>query len=113
MQGNVKSMQINNNDVGRSVDEQLRLLDAFQYVSKHGVVCPANWKPGGDTMIADPDGSLKYFSQAKSSHEEHSFAETLTAIKTKEHFRDIIAADMPAVVRTISALCCCQYRCSM
>ena len=38
MQGKLKSMQINQNDVGRSVDEALRLLDAFQYVEKHGVV---------------------------------------------------------------------------
>ena len=36
--------------VGRSVDETLRLLHAFQYTDSHGEVCPANWKPGADTV---------------------------------------------------------------
>jgi alkyl hydroperoxide reductase subunit AhpC len=65
VQGKLKSMQINMNAVGRSVDEALRLLDAFQYVAEHGVVCPANWHPGDDTMEADPDGSQKYFASAR------------------------------------------------
>ena len=65
VQGKLKSMQINMNAVGRSVDEALRLLDAFQYVAEHGVVCPANWQPGDETMEADPDGSQKYFAQVR------------------------------------------------
>jgi len=60
-QGKLKSMQINQNDVGRSVDEILRLVDAYEYVSKHDVVCPANWRPGEKTMRADPIGSREYF----------------------------------------------------
>merc|ERR1719150_3662211 len=32
----------------------LRLIQAFQYTDKHGEVCPANWKPGSDTIIPDP-----------------------------------------------------------
>jgi hypothetical protein len=34
--------------VGRSVVEALRLLEAFQIVAKHGVLCPVDWKPTGD-----------------------------------------------------------------
>jgi alkyl hydroperoxide reductase subunit AhpC len=26
---------------------------------------PANWKPGGESMKADPKGSLEYFSKVK------------------------------------------------
>ena len=63
------------NQVGRSVDETLRLVQAFQYTEEHGegiefdvvlnasgektmstlfsffsTVCPAGWKPGGKTV---------------------------------------------------------------
>lgn len=27
-------------------------------------VCPANWKPGDKTIVADPEKSLEYFEQA-------------------------------------------------
>ncbi len=60
-----KVRHISNTDapVGRSVDEVLRLVQAFQYVEKHGEVCPAGWKPGKPTMKADPAGSQEYFSK--------------------------------------------------
>jgi alkyl hydroperoxide reductase subunit AhpC len=51
--------------VGRSVDETLRVLTAFQQVEKTGEVCPANWKPGADTMKADPVKSKEYFRKEK------------------------------------------------
>lgn len=60
--GILQQITINNLDVGRSVDETLRLLQALKHVEKHGVVCPANWKPGDKTMIAHPDKSQEYFS---------------------------------------------------
>ena len=62
--GVVQHATINNLAVGRSVDETLRVLEAFQYVREHGEVCPANWKPGGATMKADWKGSKEYFSKA-------------------------------------------------
>ena len=42
-QGKLRSMQINDDAVGRSVDETLRLIKAFQFADQHGTVCPANW----------------------------------------------------------------------
>ncbi len=51
--------------VGRSVEETLRVLEAFQYTMKHGEVCPANWKKGADTMKPDPKGSQEYFKKQK------------------------------------------------
>lgn len=51
--------------VGRSVEETLRVLEAFQYVAKHGEVCPANWTKGKDTMKPDPQGSQEYFKKVK------------------------------------------------
>jgi peroxiredoxin (alkyl hydroperoxide reductase subunit C) len=61
--GVVQHATINNLAVGRSVDETLRLLQAFQYVREHGEVCPANWEPGKQSMKADPEGSKEWFSQ--------------------------------------------------
>ena len=81
--GPIASRQITINDlpVGRSVEETIRLIKAFQFTvgpsaasrriwvadrcrlqDEHGEVCPANWKEGGKTMKADPKGSLEYFS---------------------------------------------------
>ena len=51
--GKLKAMQINDDAVGRSVEETLRLIKAFQYAEEHGEVCPANWKPGDKTIIPD------------------------------------------------------------
>ena len=47
-----KVLHVSNTDapVGRSVDEVLRLVQAFQYVEKHGEVCPAGWTPGKKTV---------------------------------------------------------------
>jgi alkyl hydroperoxide reductase subunit AhpC len=61
--GILQTYTVNNLAVGRSVDETLRLIQGYQYVAEHGEVCPANWKPGGDTMKADPTGSKEYFSK--------------------------------------------------
>jgi peroxiredoxin (alkyl hydroperoxide reductase subunit C) len=63
--GVVQHATINNLGVGRSVDETLRVLQAFQYVKEHGEVCPADWKPGKKTMKADWEKSKEYFAQAK------------------------------------------------
>lgn len=41
---------MNDLPVGRSVDETLRLVQAFQYTDSHGEVCPAGWRPGSDTV---------------------------------------------------------------
>jgi len=60
--GKVRFMSINDASVGRSVDETLRLIKAFQFADEHGEVCPANWKPGDATIKPDPSGSKEYFS---------------------------------------------------
>jgi alkyl hydroperoxide reductase subunit AhpC len=51
--GKIRSITINDEQVGRSVDETYRLVQAFQHADKNGVVCPANWKPGSKTIIPD------------------------------------------------------------
>jgi peroxiredoxin (alkyl hydroperoxide reductase subunit C) len=71
--GVVQHATINNLSVGRSVEEELRVLQAFQFVRANGEVCPANWTPGGDTMVPDWNGSKKYFGKAnKPGHSVHT-----------------------------------------
>ena len=61
----IQQATINNLSVGRSVDEVLRLVEAYQYTAKHGEVCPAGWTKGSDTMKPDPTGSQEYFGKLK------------------------------------------------
>jgi len=62
-EGVVRQMSINDLPVGRSVDETLRLIKAFQFVEKHGEVCPANWQPEAPTIKPTPTDSLEYFNK--------------------------------------------------
>ena len=60
---NLRQITVNDLPVGRSVDETLRLVQAFQYTDEHGEVCPANWNPKNNsaTMVPDPFRSKAYF----------------------------------------------------
>ncbi|XP_026470100.1 peroxiredoxin 1-like [Ctenocephalides felis] len=58
---NVRQVTVNDLPVGRSVDETLRLVQAFQFTDEHGEVCPAGWRPGSKTMKAEPKLSKEYF----------------------------------------------------
>ena len=60
-EGVVQHATINNLGVGRSVDETLRLLQAFQFVRENGEVCPADWKPGAAAMKPDWNESKQWF----------------------------------------------------
>ena len=49
--GILRSMEVNDNAIGRKGRETLRKLQAAQYVETHkGRVCPASWEPGSDTL---------------------------------------------------------------
>ncbi len=41
-------------NAGRNIDEIIRLLDALQTADKHGVACPANWRPGDNVVVPAP-----------------------------------------------------------
>ncbi|XP_055384831.1 peroxiredoxin-2 [Condylostylus longicornis] len=63
--GVLRQYSINDLPVGRSVDEVLRLIKAFQFVDKHGEVCPANWNPKTNPATIKPDvnESKEYFNK--------------------------------------------------
>lgn len=49
--GVLKCVEIHDNSIGRSSEEILRKLQAAIYVREHnGEVCPASWRPGGETL---------------------------------------------------------------
>ena len=54
-------------NVGRNMDEILRTLEALQTVTKHGVACPANWKPGDKVIVPAP---ITYEGMQKRLNEE-------------------------------------------
>lgn len=60
--GVVESMTVNNLGVGRSADEVLRLIDAFEEAKK-GMVCPLGWSKGKEAI--NPKEAGKYFEKAK------------------------------------------------
>jgi peroxiredoxin 3 len=64
--GILRQITVNDLPVGRSVDETLRLIKAFQFVEKHGEVCPANWDPKSNpnTIKPSPKESLEYFKKS-------------------------------------------------
>jgi NADH-dependent peroxiredoxin subunit C len=49
--GILKTVEIHDNNIGRSAKEMLRKLQAAKFVREHkGNVCPAKWEPGEDTL---------------------------------------------------------------
>ncbi|KAJ0400205.1 hypothetical protein P43SY_009522 [Pythium insidiosum] len=102
----LQQMTVNNLPVGRSVDETLRLLRAFQFHEEHGEVCPANWQPGAKTIVANPQDSHKYFSQiGDDSEEDDKSHEGMTVVSTKAAFQQLIKSG-DAVVAKFEAPWC-------
>lgn len=49
--GKIAAYEVTAGNVGRNAEELLRKVQACQFVREHGdEVCPANWKPGGETL---------------------------------------------------------------
>ncbi|XP_053430528.1 thioredoxin-dependent peroxide reductase, mitochondrial-like [Nycticebus coucang] len=52
--GVIKHLSVSDLPVGRSVEETLRLVKAFQFVEDHGEVFPANWTSDSPTTKPNP-----------------------------------------------------------
>jgi peroxiredoxin (alkyl hydroperoxide reductase subunit C) len=63
--GVVRHQVVNDLPLGRSVDEALRILDAWVFYEKHGEVCPANWQQGKKTFKPTHEGLEQYFASVK------------------------------------------------
>ena len=64
--------------IGRSFSEILRILDALQLSAKYRVATPANWQPGGDTVV------LPFISDAEA---ERMFADQGGFRKVRSYLR--------------------------
>ena len=62
-QGIVRHAVINDQPLGRSVDEALRMVDALHHYEEYGEVCPANWKEGDKAMKDTAEGVASYLSE--------------------------------------------------
>jgi alkyl hydroperoxide reductase subunit AhpC len=52
--GNISASEIVIADIGRDIDELLRLIKAAQHVRETGEATPANWQPGAATLNPGP-----------------------------------------------------------
>lgn len=59
--GYVRHQVVNDLPIGRSVDDALRILDAWIHFQTHGEVCPGNWKKGERAMTPTQEGLEVFF----------------------------------------------------
>ncbi|MCU1226955.1 MAG: Alkyl hydroperoxide reductase subunit C-like protein [Edaphobacter sp.] len=52
--GNVRALLYYPMQLGRNVDELIRIFQGLQTVDANGVSCPANWVPGDPVIVAAP-----------------------------------------------------------
>ena len=58
----VRHQVVNDLPLGRNVDEMLRMVDALDFHTAHGEVCPAGWNKGDEGMKDTPEGVAEYLS---------------------------------------------------
>ncbi len=59
----VRHQVVNDLPLGRNVDEMLRMVDALDFHTEHGEVCPAGWNKGDEGMKDTPAGVADYLSK--------------------------------------------------
>ena len=59
----VRHQVVNDLPLGRSADEMLRMVDALDFHTEHGEVCPAGWNKGDEGMKATPEGVAEYLAK--------------------------------------------------
>ena len=61
--GMVRAQIVNDLQIGRNIDELLRIIDAVQFFEISGEVCPAGWQKGNAGMKASPQGVAAYLAE--------------------------------------------------
>lgn len=59
-QGVVRHQVVNDDPLGRNVDEVLRTIDALQFFEENGQVCPADWQKGQEGIDTTAEGVASY-----------------------------------------------------
>lgn len=58
--GVVRAQHMNDEPIGRNIDELVRVVEALQFFEENGAVCPAGWQKGDAGMVNTPDGVAEY-----------------------------------------------------
>ena len=61
----MQAQSVYNVNVGRDINEVLRVLDAILFTQEHGQVCPANWEKGQKGITATHEGLKEYLKETK------------------------------------------------
>ena len=61
--GVVRHQVVNDLPLGRNIDEMIRMVDALDFHTKHGEVCPAGWNKGEEGMKPSAQGVANYLKQ--------------------------------------------------
>ena len=60
----IRHMVVNDEPLGRDMDELIRIIQALQFFEEHGQVCPAGWQSGDSGMINTPSGVAEYLRES-------------------------------------------------
>jgi peroxiredoxin (alkyl hydroperoxide reductase subunit C) len=61
--GVVRHQVVNDLPLGRNIDEMLRMVDALDFHTSHGEVCPAGWEKGKTAMKPTKEGVASYLAE--------------------------------------------------
>jgi peroxiredoxin (alkyl hydroperoxide reductase subunit C) len=56
----VRHESVSDFQIGRNIDEILRIIDAQQHYEKTGRLTPANWQPESEGMYADEKSLIQF-----------------------------------------------------
>jgi peroxiredoxin (alkyl hydroperoxide reductase subunit C) len=59
----VRYQVVNDEPIGRNMDEVVRIVEALQFFEQNGQVCPAGWTTDQEGMINTPEGVASYLTQ--------------------------------------------------
>lgn len=60
--GIVRHQVVNDEPLGRNMDEVIRIVEALRFFEENGQVCPAGWTKGEAGMVNTPEGVASYLS---------------------------------------------------
>ena len=60
--GIVRHQVVNDEPLGRNMDELVRTVESLQFFEENGRVCPAGWNKGDEGMVNTAQGVADYLS---------------------------------------------------
>ena len=62
-EGFVRHQVVNDEPLGRNMDDVVRVVEAWQFFKENGQVCPAGWNKGDAGMTTSPEGVAEYLAE--------------------------------------------------